>query len=242
MEVIEDLYGILGVPEDVADTELKKAYKKLAIELHPDRYVGKPDEQKDAQERFSKVSHAFNILKDKQQRADYDFERRIRSGIAETELEEVDAPPPPPMAEDDPKRALADRKYNEGVAYFKKDFRMAVDCLKEAIRLNPDNAQYHTMLGVAYMKQGWPTYALSELKTALKLAPRDPLAAKWLRTVEAEIKAEEELKAKKDKKKRGKKKDKNEKKAKKEKKTVENKFRKKKVSFWERLFGFLKRD
>jgi curved DNA-binding protein CbpA len=237
MEVVEDLYAILGVDENADDAEIKKAYKKLAIELHPDRFVGKPDEQQEAAERFSKVSHAHNVLKDKQQRADYNFDRRLRSGMTDSALEENEEEKVvPAIADDDPRRISAERKYNDGLAYFKTDLRMAVDSFKEAVRLAPDVSQYHTMLGVAYQKHGWPTYAVSELKTALKLAPRDPVATKWLRQVEAVIKEEEELKEKMEKKgKKGKKSKKD--KPKSEKKVVENKFKKKKTSFWRTLLA-----
>ncbi|HBN07718.1 MAG TPA: hypothetical protein DD435_03390 [Cyanobacteria bacterium UBA8530] len=239
MEVIEDLYAILGVEENADDVEIKRAYRKLAIELHPDRFVGKPDEQQEAAERFSKVSQAHNVLKDKQQRADYNFDRRLRSGMTESVLQENEEKVAPAIADDDPRRMSAERKYNEGLAYFKTDLRMAVDSFKEAVRLSPGVPQYHTMLGVAYQKHGWPTYAVSELKTALKLAPRDPVATKWLRQVEAVIKEEEELKEKMEKKGKKGKKGKNSKteKPKSEKKAVENKFKKKKTSFWRNLLA-----
>lgn len=228
MAVVEDLYEILGVPEDATDEQIRKAYKKLAVELHPDRFVGRPEEQQEASAHFSKVSYAHNILKDKQQRADYDFERQLRVGNDGVSLEAVVAQSQEEV--DETKKNLAEKKYNQGLSLIKSDQRKAMDAFKEAIKMNPNVAQYHTMLGITYQKLGWPTYALSELKSSLKLAPRDPLASKWLRQVETELREAEERAEAKKKGKKGKK-GKKEKKAK-AKKSSNNKFRKKKVSFW----------
>jgi DnaJ-class molecular chaperone len=63
-----DLYSQLGVKRDADETEIKKAYRKLAKELHPDRNKDNPA----ASERFSKVTQAYDILTDKDRRARYD--------------------------------------------------------------------------------------------------------------------------------------------------------------------------
>jgi DnaJ-class molecular chaperone len=63
-----DLYSQLGVKRDAAEADIKKAYRKLAKELHPDKNKGNPD----ASERFSKVTRAYDILTDKDKRARYD--------------------------------------------------------------------------------------------------------------------------------------------------------------------------
>src|SRR3712207_5836050 len=63
-----DLYSQLGVKSDAGEAEIKKAYRKLAKELHPDRNKGNPK----ASERFSKVTQAYDILTDKDKRARYD--------------------------------------------------------------------------------------------------------------------------------------------------------------------------
>ncbi|MBT4701617.1 MAG: DnaJ domain-containing protein, partial [Rhodospirillaceae bacterium] len=64
----EDYYEALGVPKDVDAAALKKAYRKLAMECHPDR---NPDD-KDAEKRFKEVSEAYSILSDDEKRAAYD--------------------------------------------------------------------------------------------------------------------------------------------------------------------------
>jgi len=63
-----DLYSQLNVPRGASEAEIKKAYRKLAKELHPDKNKDNPK----ATERFSRVTQAYDILTDKDKRAQYD--------------------------------------------------------------------------------------------------------------------------------------------------------------------------
>ena len=63
----KDYYKILGVSRDVAQDELKKAYRKLARKYHPD--VSK---ETNAEEKFKEVGEAYEVLKDSEKRAQYD--------------------------------------------------------------------------------------------------------------------------------------------------------------------------
>jgi DnaJ-class molecular chaperone len=63
-----DLYQRLGIQRGATDADIKKAYRSLAKQLHPDRNKDKPD----AAKRFAEVTHAYDLLSDKDKRARYD--------------------------------------------------------------------------------------------------------------------------------------------------------------------------
>ncbi len=80
----KDYYQILGVARTASDEEIRKAYRKLAMQYHPDR---NPDD-KQAEERFKEINEAYQVLNDSDKRAHYDrlgsayssWERGGRSG------------------------------------------------------------------------------------------------------------------------------------------------------------------
>lgn len=63
-----DYYQTLGVARTASDEEIKKAYRKLAMQYHPDRNAG----SKEAEDRFKEITEAYDILRDGQKRAVYD--------------------------------------------------------------------------------------------------------------------------------------------------------------------------
>ena len=69
----QDFYVVLGVQRDASETDIKKAYRKLAMECHPDRNNG----DKSAEEKFKLVTEAYEVLRDPDKRAAYD-----RYGVA----------------------------------------------------------------------------------------------------------------------------------------------------------------
>jgi molecular chaperone DnaJ len=72
----KDFYAVLGVPKDVSEAELKKTYRKLARQFHPD---SNPGDAK-AESRFKEISEAHSVLSDPEQRKEYDQIRAMGSG------------------------------------------------------------------------------------------------------------------------------------------------------------------
>ena len=72
-----DYYAILGVPRDADEAEIKRAYRRVALESHPDRF---PDDDH-AHERFRQASEAYEVLSDPLRRARYDSTRLLPEGL-----------------------------------------------------------------------------------------------------------------------------------------------------------------
>lgn len=64
----KDYYKILGVERKAGEDEIKKAYRKLALQYHPDRNPGNPQ----AEEKFKEINEAYQVLGDQEKRARYD--------------------------------------------------------------------------------------------------------------------------------------------------------------------------
>lgn len=78
------LYGVLGIPKDADNAQIKSAYRNLAKACHPDVNCG-------SEQRFTEIGHAYEILVDPARRAAYDaetaqvramFRSRLKSAIA----------------------------------------------------------------------------------------------------------------------------------------------------------------
>lgn len=74
--VEKDYYKVLGVPKDATQAEIKKTYRKLAREFHPDANKGDAK----AEERFKDISEAYDVLSDEKRRKEYDEARSLFAG------------------------------------------------------------------------------------------------------------------------------------------------------------------
>lgn len=69
---MDDHYNTLGVAENASEDDIKKAFRKLAMQHHPDKNPG----NREAEERFKKINDAYGILGDRNKRAEYDQIRK----------------------------------------------------------------------------------------------------------------------------------------------------------------------
>jgi len=72
----KDYYAVLGVPKNASHDEIKKAYRKLAQQHHPDANAGNAA----AEERFKEISAAYDVVGDEAKRASYDRAREMGAG------------------------------------------------------------------------------------------------------------------------------------------------------------------
>jgi molecular chaperone DnaJ len=63
-----DYYEVLGVERNAAESDLKKAYRKLALKFHPDKNPG----NREAEEKFKEAAEAYEVLRDAKKRQIYD--------------------------------------------------------------------------------------------------------------------------------------------------------------------------
>jgi len=93
--VSRDYYAILGVPRSASDDEIKRAFRRLALELHPD-----VNPSPDAKERFQELNAAYQVLSDPVRRSVYDRMRTARHAPAAAPYR----PPSPAHASSSPPR------------------------------------------------------------------------------------------------------------------------------------------
>lgn len=80
MAAKKDYYQVLGVAENATAEEIKKKYRKLAVQYHPDKNIGK---EKESEAKFKEISEAYFILSDAKKRAQYDQMRKFGGGAGQ---------------------------------------------------------------------------------------------------------------------------------------------------------------
>jgi curved DNA-binding protein CbpA len=77
--ILKDYYCILKLTRDASDSEIKNAYRKLALECHPDHHQEDPE----AENKFKQISEAYSVLGDGEKRRDYDRKCHSYSTISD---------------------------------------------------------------------------------------------------------------------------------------------------------------
>lgn len=191
LEYNEDFYAVLGVEETAAPEEIRKAYLKLAKKLHPDRFPNDPEKRAEAQAEFSKVTRAHDVLSDAKQRDEYNALRTLaktRSGQAVEASAGGTATATATATEQktDNKETWAQKHCDRANDLLRrKKFADAETAIKEAIRLNPNSAIFHSTLAEIHLARGWKTLATTAVQQALKLDPKSHEA----KQVELKLKA-----------------------------------------------------
>jgi DnaJ-class molecular chaperone len=72
---MKDYYATLGVPENAGEEDIRKAFRKLAFQYHPDKNIG---HEKEAEEKFKDINEAYGVLSDPAKRHQYDMVRNGR--------------------------------------------------------------------------------------------------------------------------------------------------------------------
>jgi len=70
---MKDYYRTLGLSEDAGDEDIRKAFRKLAFQYHPDKNIG---HEKEAEQKFKDINEAYCVLSDKAKRRQYDMVRK----------------------------------------------------------------------------------------------------------------------------------------------------------------------
>ena len=119
------LYDTLGVERDASDQEIRKAFRRLALKYHPDRFSG--EKRGEAEERFQGITEAFNVLSHPKSRESYDKE--ISQG---TDVKKMDA------------KEISRRLAAKGSQLMREGkMAEAVETLKMAIDHDDGNARAH---------------------------------------------------------------------------------------------------
>lgn len=155
-----DFYATLSVPRNATEEQLRRRFRELARERHPDRFQG--EEKAQAEKDFQEITLAFNTLLDPERRRLHDLElARPQQGG------EVTAQDP---------RQLARAWLQRGIkAYKEKNFFEAADAFDKAARTDPGNAQaWHHLALACTQQQAWRDRAIEAIGKACELEPMNP--------------------------------------------------------------------
>jgi len=150
-------YDVLGVGSDASEQEIRAAFRRLALEHHPDRFSGSHRQR--AEERFQSITEAFNVLSRPEARDRYD--REVYVGGKSKGM--------------DP-REISRRLAAKGAQAFREGkLQEALELLESAVDHDDSNARAHYFLGnVLARARGHGKDALRHLERAAQLEPNNP--------------------------------------------------------------------
>lgn len=184
-----NLFRVLGLELTATPDEVRAAYRRLAKQVHPDRFSDATSKAL-AEKAFIRINEAFNNLRDPFKRKEY--ERTLAPTVqvasqdhqmhaaTQTNTVKTDASQEEKIRQ--VRQEQAEKHFLQGKQYEQKNLLDdAIRAYKEAIRLCNDVAKYHSQLGLALQKKNWLGYAQAEFKVALHFDPTDKLALKHYR-------------------------------------------------------------
>jgi tetratricopeptide (TPR) repeat protein len=162
-------FALLGVGVDASAEEIRKMYFGLARQLHPDRLtaLGIVDEDRAAQRLFAQINTAFAVLSSPARRAEY--RRTLQAGGENVVRAQQD------QAEAITRRVLAaEEKFRIGEMALRRDqLDVALTHFKQAVELNPDEADHHALLGwTIFVSAADKTTVVKEARGKLEQAAR----------------------------------------------------------------------
>jgi Flp pilus assembly protein TadD len=173
-EKLEDLdyYQLLGLSDAAKEADVKVSYLQAAKRYHPDALAkaGLDDQtRQQANNVFARISKAYSVLSNKRLRADYDEAQSSDEGPIDAE-----------------RLASAESMYRKGEVLLRSgNFAGAIEFLRPAVELWPDESDYCSALGWALYRKmpSEPVLAREQLKRAVELAPQSATAIHRLSVV-----------------------------------------------------------
>ncbi|HSL84173.1 MAG TPA: DnaJ domain-containing protein [Thermoanaerobaculia bacterium] len=159
----KNYYGALGVPQTATEEEIRRRFRRLAVEKHPDRFRG--EEKRRAEREFQGLTEAFNALTDPERRRVHDLELR-QGGLSAR----------PTAGPDEDRKETVKALLARGVqAYKEGNLMTAAESFDRATKEDPSNPQAWYNLALTCSRQErFLTRAAAAVERACELEPMKP--------------------------------------------------------------------